>query len=329
MRVILQIFFISFLLSTVFGFAYFAFGSNFGITGLVVEDLEEEVRAYTEQEALNAIERAKDLVEEVEAEGLPVKRLNDLIIESEKIFEIAKNAEILRGDFVNEIDYLQRKEARESLKYIEWEDVYYVDVIESVEDIEELITQIYEVSDKISAISIREDIEVVDSEIGLSPDVEVGEDEKTQEIFSDALKAFEEERFEDVDKKLDEFDAHLEEVNSNSARLRSLGSNTGAFIKRNWVFVLVGLAVFYIAGAYSYSSIHARLLKNKVEKMKTEKKALKDLIKKAQTERFKDGKLSELVYKIRIKKYKQRDSEINRMLPVLEEKLRVKRSKTS
>ena len=52
--------------------------------------------------------------------------------------------------------------------------------------------------------------------------------------------------------------------------------------------------------------------------MKIEKKVLVDLMKKAQTERYKQNKISGLVYNIRIKRYESKIQEIKQELPVLE-----------
>lgn len=56
--------------------------------------------------------------------------------------------------------------------------------------------------------------------------------------------------------------------------------------------------------------------------MKAEETALNDLIKKTQSERFKENKISGLVYNIRMKKYEEKLQEIKEELPVLEERLK-------
>ena len=57
--------------------------------------------------------------------------------------------------------------------------------------------------------------------------------------------------------------------------------------------------------------------------MRAEKEAIVSLMKKAQTERFKDNKISGLVYNIQMKKYEERSQAIREELPVLEDRLRV------
>lgn len=63
-------------------------------------------------------------------------------------------------------------------------------------------------------------------------------------------------------------------------------------------------------------------MKNKIKKMKAEQKVLLSLMKKAQTERFKQNKISELVYNIRMKKYREKLDHIKEELPVLETRVR-------
>ncbi len=55
--------------------------------------------------------------------------------------------------------------------------------------------------------------------------------------------------------------------------------------------------------------------------MKVESRVLVDLMKQAQNKRFKDNKISALVYKARIKKYKERLREIKGQLPVYKARL--------
>ncbi len=66
------------------------------------------------------------------------------------------------------------------------------------------------------------------------------------------------------------------------------------------------------------------MTKNKLEKMKIEKKAIVDLIKKAQADRFKKATLPASIYNIRMEKYNQRLNEIKQTLPVLRAMLKKK-----
>lgn len=70
-------------------------------------------------------------------------------------------------------------------------------------------------------------------------------------------------------------------------------------------------------------------MKRKIKKMKIERRVLVDLMKKTQIERFKENKISELVYNIRMKKYKEKLQNIKQELPVLEKRIILKKGKKS
>ncbi len=85
--------------------------------------------------------------------------------------------------------------------------------------------------------------------------------------------------------------------------------------------ILVFLIVLGVASYVVYKNIAYRGLKGKIEKMKMERKVLLQLMKRSQQERFKENKISESVYKIKMKKYNEGLTEIKRKLPILESKL--------
>ena len=76
------------------------------------------------------------------------------------------------------------------------------------------------------------------------------------------------------------------------------------------------------SGFFSIKAINLQRLQKKVRKLKVEHNVLNDLIKDAQTKRFKEGKMSALVYNIKVEKYKSRMSEIKETLPVFEARLK-------
>jgi len=70
-------------------------------------------------------------------------------------------------------------------------------------------------------------------------------------------------------------------------------------------------------------------LKKKIEKLKTEKGVLINLMKKAQIERFRENNIPGLVYNIRIEKYREKLNYVNETIPILENKLRRKKIKNN
>ena len=74
-------------------------------------------------------------------------------------------------------------------------------------------------------------------------------------------------------------------------------------------------------GYFVYRKIEKRLIKSKIKKIKAERNILKNLIKRTQSERFKENFISGLVHNIRMKKYRQREQEIEQELPVWDARL--------
>ncbi len=68
------------------------------------------------------------------------------------------------------------------------------------------------------------------------------------------------------------------------------------FFQRYWIYIIIVLITLGVVGYFAYKKFERRLLINKIRKMKTEEQVLNDLMKKAQEERFRDNKISGLVY---------------------------------
>ena len=88
------------------------------------------------------------------------------------------------------------------------------------------------------------------------------------------------------------------------------------------LYIITLLIILGIISYFGYKRFEKRLLINKIRKMKTEEQVLNELMKKTQTERFKENKISGLVYNIQMEKYRVRLQEIKEELPVLEERLK-------
>lgn len=100
-----------------------------------------------------------------------------------------------------------------------------------------------------------------------------------------------------------------------------LAKGFGSFIVRYWYLVLLILIVLLMGSYYSSIRVRKMLLRKRIKKMKLEERILLGLMKKAQTERFKENKISGLVYNIRVKKFGERLNSIKEDLPILEKRL--------
>jgi len=81
-------------------------------------------------------------------------------------------------------------------------------------------------------------------------------------------------------------------------------------------------SILNVARRYSYKTISVEMLKNKRERLKAEKASLMALMKDLKQRRLNDGRISGLVYNIRMKNYKERMNHIERELSILEKQLK-------
>lgn len=144
----------------------------------------------------------------------------------------------------------------------------------------------------------------------------------TLEKFNQAKIAFNEERYNDSQTLIEDFRISADKEKAQFSGLNDLRNNSIMFIQRYWVYILGILLILSLIIYFIYERLKIQRIKKTILKMKKEEIALNDLMKRTQEERFKENKISGLVYNIRMKKYKERIQEIKQNLPVLENRLR-------
>lgn len=113
----------------------------------------------------------------------------------------------------------------------------------------------------------------------------------------------------------------IEQERTEASTLANLKIRAKNFFQRYWHYIIMFLFAFGLIGFYSYKKISLKILMGKIDKMKVEKEVLLGLMKKVQTERFKENKIPESIYNIKMKKYQDRMNQIKKQLPVLEARL--------
>ncbi len=276
-----------------------------GITNFAILNDSIEGRIFSREEALESIRKAEKLVGEMESEGFSVDYLKDVIIEANRTLEQVDYAEILRGN----VEYSQKDyvDANKALRLIDWDELSYEEVIILTEEI----------------ISRNERAKLLEDLIILrEKDVREISDQELSELLSEVKTAFEDERYDDTDELLVRLRDSIEDKKIDEGIASSIGRGIVSFIRRYWVFILLFMGIVgYSVYRYNKRSQKDKLRKKIKGKMK-ERKILVDLMKRTQVERFKENKISGLVYNIRLKKYKDKLERIRQEIPVLEERLR-------
>lgn len=275
----------------------------------------------TEKDALDAILQAEKDMEEMQEMGFGIAYVNDTLIEAKKAFEGVDYAKLLEE--AEEINDTERREYVRKLLLTAQEalggkkaGVNYPLVLEKTNEIAERKQRAYNISDSLRALELR--IEEI-KERGLNT-------AKAEELYSAAAKAFQNENYGEAEELIFQGNGELGDIEAEAtllkARYSAARANIISYFKRNWQGILITLAMLLVVGAICYNRITVIITRRKLRDMKLEKEVLMELMKKAQVERFREGAMSRETYDIKMGKYKERMLEINRVIPVLQAKLR-------
>lgn len=266
------------------------------------------VCATTYDEASLSINSSQAILQEFREAGFSVGFINDTIIESKIVLEQAKYAEILRNSSSSEA---LKQEARSALRLVEWKNIGYDNVLTYYSTIESRKKQAYETYDSLSVLNKK--IVGLKSR-GLSI-------VSVMEIFNQANISFYEDRYNESLSFMGKADSEIEKINSENAAINILGQNAKTFIYKNRIYILICLVVIFMVVYFGYKRVMVLFIFRKINRMKMDLVVLRGLLIKNQTDRFRDNKISALVYNIRAQKYEQRINQIKEELPVFESRL--------
>jgi hypothetical protein len=300
-------------------------GDGIGLTGFAVlnstfddngsgnnYEINNRSTVATEEQVLEAIDESYRIMAEMTKNNFSIVYMNDTLLEAKRVLEQVYFAEILRNE-VNATKE-EKKEASQALQLVDLESLTYSDVIVYTDEIKNRKKQAFILFDSISAVKITIE-EYYDG------DIKKIDSKESIKLLIDAENAFLEDRYDDAENLLIQSREELELEKSESTTLNTVRKNTKNFIQRNWIYILLVLVALGTMGYYLNKKIEKSLLRKKIKKMRTESKVLLDLMKKAQIERYKENKISALVYNTRIEKYKERLQEIKEKLPVFKSRL--------
>jgi hypothetical protein len=270
------------------------------------------VFAATYDEANLKINGSYSVLLEFQDHGFSAGFLNDTIIQSEIVLEQARYAEILRN---SSSSASSKQDASRALRLVDWKNISYDSVL--------IYTNLIDIR-KAQAYEIYDSLNVIDKKIKLLQEQNI--DVKTVlDVFTQANVSFYEDRYDESISFIEKTNLEIERVNSQNATMNVLGENAKNFILRNWLYIVIVLVFVGIIGYMSYGKIRVYVIEKSITRLKKELEALNKLMIRNQEDRFRNNKISGLVYNIRMKKYGERIDLIKETLPVLEN--RVKRFK--
>lgn len=280
----------------------FLLSSKVTITGKVILE-NPQASPDSALEALNISEKNIELLKE---QNLTVYALEDLLLEAQRYYI---------GNKFTEIKDLKLKKIAETTPLYEVKEQNFSKVIEITNEIN---------SKKEQALNILDSLTLLNSKIQeeASKGIQTSESEA---LLKNAESSFLEERYSEAQSYLDQSELKLNQAIGEKTRVLYLLELGKGFIARNWVTLLIILALIIISAPYAYKSIRTKLIKRKLELLNLELKTLENLLKRAQEDCFKTKKITVYTYGIREERYKKRIAELKHTIPVLEYNLNKKR----
>lgn len=153
---------------------------------------------------------------------------------------------------------------------------------------------------------------------------------ESESLFNAAENELKLENYEDTEKLLKQSLEKSEKILSDyllfgAISKKDLLKNTINFLKKFWLVVLITVITGSIFSRIMFQKTSIALLENSLKNIEKEKSALINLIKKTQTEYFKDKTLDKSTYNLRIDKYQDRMMQIKEKMPIISAKLAQKK----
>jgi len=218
--------------------------------------------------------------------------------------ERADFAEILRNNATGEL----AENAIKALEGLNWQGFTYNGVIIYTDEIASRKNWAYSLSDMIRALELK--IQNY-AEQGMNVS-------EAMVLYNKSIIEFKEERYEDAENFLSDAHSNLEAEKAEQSGFAIIVEVGRGFIEKYWVGLIISLVVAGIAGYFVWRGIKIKRIRKKLEELKVEKGVLVDLMKKAQVDRFEKSNIPRSIYDIRMDQYKDRLTEIEETMPVLE-----------
>ena len=262
--------------------------------------------------AISSLIEAEGVIKSMDANELSTNYVNDILLMAKR--SLIGHNRTLFFELIEETDSARDKEYLESLISVaretplfEIEKLDYVNVVRLTEKIKFNKDRAYNIEDYILDMKGDRD--------DLSESVDV---KAVNNALLKVEDAFVNERYSETILLIGEAEAVLDDAKSEERRVKGLVNLSKSFVERNFLKIIIILVVLFLLYRPTVKAVRVKLAKNKIQIMKMEMETLRRLLKKAQTECFRDGNMSEDTYKIREERYMSRLNEIKHPLPVLE-----------
>lgn len=266
---------------------FLAFFLILSISNVVLAD---ETNLTAEQKSIVCIQSSKNILDELNAEGFSVVRINDTIKEAEIVLEI-QQAQAAKG---RSTDYSR--------------------VLALCEEVSQLRTFAFDMRDQINVL--KDFFEASSQGINTS-EIDV--------LFLELEKEMENERYELIPDLIERTYDEISLAQSKATTLNVFYDATTRGIKRffreRWLELLIGLIILAVLISIFKKPVQRKLLNRSLARVELRKKSLKDMIMENQDLYFNKGKISESVFTIKNKKLAELVRDMDRQISILKERL--------
>lgn len=188
-------------------------------------------------------------------------------------------------------------------------------VIEKVAEIKTIERESFSVNDDLRALAMR--IQNATIEVNRS---------EVLNMQAQARQEFLDSRFEEARRIVNNAYDKISELEAETTRSKTLAEsarrNIETFLQENWQKIVAVFAVIIVIFLVFQKQIRRFLIEVKIHTLTMEKAVLDSMLKNLQKDYFESGKVNELSYHIKTKKFGDIVRNINRQIPLLKEELK-------
>ena len=292
------------------------------------EDELNQKKIFTREDAIATLNESQKIIDEMTAANFSGVLVKDLLAEAKRTFQQVEYAEILRGNM--NATSSEKIYAANALLLINWQSSNYSDILTHTKEIEEIRDLAFFVQD---ILSVQESLLGAQKneagEIVSFTEIEEVHLERFKFLINEVQKAIDESRYAEAQILAEELSEEIDIRRTEVFTALVITEKIRDKLIEYWYISLLVL-ITAISGTYhSLKKIKKRKLKKNIHRLKTQRIVLRNLMRKAQTQRFKQNKISENIYKIRMKKYEEKLNNIKQTLPILIKNLNKNKKKST
>lgn len=273
---------------------------------IVLGFLSVNVVSVSEEKAVESLEKAEENISVMRDQNLPTASVNYTLFQGYQALRRARFAEL-----VNSSNSTLAAEARRTLHGFEDRNFSYSSVMEYTEQVLREKRRIEGMKDRIKALELE--IKEADRNgVNVSEPVN---------LLISARTSFYDNQFSRTESLIEQTRSSLEDAWTERSLLNLFIFSDRSFVSKHWNQILVFLMFLSVGSAFSLRYVNYLSLRQKVERMRSERESVEKMLNEAQRLYFKEEKISKTEYDVRKNLYDEKLGELDTTIPVLEEKL--------